>query len=84
MLTTAIIGLLAGIALASTLGILSARHTARTEGTPKGRHRALDSATSPRPNRNNSDNVEPTDNPAMKMAAEGDRKTQPSFSSPGR
>jgi len=81
MPTIAIIGLLAGIALVSTIGILSARAAARAAGTPRGRHRTLDSAAPSRPN------VEPArdqENLGMKMAAEGDKRTQPSYSSAGK
>lgn len=80
MLTTAIIGLVAGILAVSIIGILSAR-AARTKGTPRGRHRTLDSATPSRPNAGPAGDQE---NLGMKMAAEGDKRTQPSYSSAGK
>ncbi len=66
MLTTSIIGLLAGLTIVSALGIVAARYAARhPEGTPMGRHRTLDSASSasqPADNRNNSNSAEPSGN----------------------
>jgi len=80
MLTTPIIGLLVGIVVVSVVGIASAyagarpkRRTMRVPGefVQVSDNRAGNSSAS-------------QDNPAMKMAAEGNTRTQPSFPSTGR